>query len=132
MLKFDSVAIDEVKHRDGVWVDSVAIPGVRFHVRPMNNVDYQKAAAFEGQKLRRKYGANPPEDAFVKVIGKLIVEHILLDWDGFDIPYSKEKAESSLCDPKYLPLREAIEAAAEIAREPSFEYCDDKDDVKNS
>jgi len=111
-VKLESVAVDVAKENAGVWVDALTIPGVRFFVRSIENSAYQKAATFEAQRLMRKFGRNPPDDEMAKVRGELIVNHLLLGWDGLDMPFCKEAALERFTQVKFRRVCDAIESAA--------------------
>jgi len=126
VLKLASVKIDPVKEKDGVWEDSVDIPGVKLRVRPFDNSDYQKARMTEGQKLIASGASDDLSDEeLARLRGKLIAEHILLDWKGFDREYTKELAREVLCDPDFRKLCDAIESASLKASELAFEQVEE-------
>lgn len=90
----------------GEWIDDIpALPGVRVLVRSTNFKPYEVAI----QSLARRSGKKLNTDAgmvkFTLATGKVLADHILLDWDlskaediavltknGKPLPFSKENA----------------------------------------
>lgn len=129
-VKLSSLKVDPVKEKDGIWVSSFKFEGVRFKVRPDENSDYKTAVSLESQRLLRKNGRGTPSDTeLAETRGRLLVDHILLGWEGIDEEYSREKALELLCDRSYRRLCEDIESAARFASQPEIEFVEDA--VKN-
>ena len=101
---FDIDNLDKpVDLTEGSWVDDIPDhPEVSFKVRSRNYKPFRQAV----QRLNRSYGKkiegalNSPESQ--AALGKLLAEHILLDWknavkqDGESAKYSKTLAEKIL------------------------------------
>lgn len=104
-VKFASLKVDLKREADGDWVDIPELPGVRLRVRSLQTPAYQVAADLLRQKHQRKYASQrvPPE-VWSRDFGGLLAEHILLDWQGFDVPYADELARETLCNPEYREL----------------------------
>lgn len=125
MLKLDSTVTDVKRETEGLWVDSFAFPGVRFKVRSITNADFQTASSMRALSLHRKFGKTPPAEEMAKARGELLVNHLLLDWDGLDPKYSKEEALKRLTTPSFGRVCDDIESAARFAAEPELEFIED-------
>lgn len=112
IVKLTSLKSDLEKERIGDWVIAADIPGVRWFVRSTNYAAFKIARSAHSAKLARKYGDDIPDEILAEISGKLAVEHLLLDWDGLDVPYSKEKAHEILEDEAYRVVRASVYLAA--------------------
>jgi hypothetical protein len=130
-VKLASLRADSALERAGDWVDAMSIPGVSFKVRSINYPPYTVARDMLFQRLRRKYGAKPtPQDVMTSELGKLYAQHILLDWKGFDEPYSAENAMQVLSDPEFRDVISAVELAAGGVGQAEIEFVEET--AKNS
>jgi hypothetical protein len=83
------------------------------------------------QRWIRKYGKDPvPQEVQDRDNGKLYAEHILIDWDGFDEPYSKDLALETLTDPAFRELAAHVRYAGMRVGAVDVEFADDS--AKNS
>ena len=112
-VKFGSLKADIETERSGEWIECPDLPGVSFKVKSFNDPQYRVARDLLVQRLARKHGKKPaaPEEQEAE-FGRLYAKHILLDWQGFDVPYSAEAALEALTDPAYRDLRRYVESAA--------------------
>lgn len=113
-VKFASLAADTSKEQAGDWIDVPDLPGVALKVKSFNDPKYRTQRDLLVQRLARKQGKNKPNAAeeTEAAFGKLYAELILMDWRGFDVPYSPEAARDALTDPAFRDLRRYVEQAA--------------------
>ena len=129
-MKLTDLEIDVDKLEQGDWVESIPDMGdLRLKVRGSGNSDYRALQ----QKLLRavprgqlRDGRVPPE-VQDKITSQLLLDTVLLDWDGLagedeqPIPYSKELAAKLLTEPKYRRFRDAVAWAADVVAERTKE-----------
>lgn len=124
-VKLASLRADSALERAGDWVDALSIPGVSFKVRSINYPPYTVARDMLFQRFRRKYGAKPAPQAVMNVeLGKLYAQHLLLDWKGFDVPYTPEQAMEILSDDEFRDVIAAVEQAAGGVGQADIEFVD--------
>lgn len=125
-VKFGSLKSDIEKEKTGDWVEVPDLPGVSFLVRSFNHPPYRVARDLLVQRMARRNGkkAAPPEE-MEAAFGRLYAEHILLDWQGFDEPYSPEVAREALTDPAYRDLRRYVESAAAQVGQSEVEFTEE-------
>lgn len=121
-VKLSSLKADLSKERDGDWIEAPDIDkSVSFFVRSTNYAPFRIARNAVFAKLARKHGNEAddiPDDIRAKALGKLAVEHLLLDWKGFvdddgqPIPYDEDKAAEILTDEAYRAVRGSVYLAA--------------------
>lgn len=124
VVKLSSLAVDQDTD-DGEWVDCPSIPGVSLLVRPDSYPAYAIAKGHVVQRLRRKHGDLIPQHIISPALGRLIAEHLLLDWKGFDEAFSKEVAKDVLTKPGYFQVVDAALQAAGAVASAKIEYVDD-------
>lgn len=125
-IKLSSLDIDIKAEAEGEWVaikewiglnpdqpfTPVALPGLEFHVKSLNDHGYKVArqkAAEDLEKRKKDFpGESVPDDVAGAAEGKLIAEHLLLGWKGFDVDYSAETAAKALPKPASRTLRQMI------------------------
>lgn len=102
-IKVDSKAIEQ-----GEWIDEIPdLPGLRLKVRGTGNADFRR----QQSKLGRR-------DDIDRVMTQLLVDTVLIDWDGLTddagvpIPYSRDAAQQFLFDPDLRLLRDGVAWAA--------------------
>jgi hypothetical protein len=87
---------------------------VRLKVRGTGNADYRR---LHGKKTRKiaaqRLGPEKEQAAEWQMTNELLVETILLDWDGLSmdnkaLPYTPEIAAQFLADPEMRFLRDAV------------------------
>jgi len=125
-IKLKSLAADLKKEVEGDWIDIPDLPDVSLKVRSLQSPAYTVARDLMSQKHRRKYGAKPvPPEVFSKDFGRLAAEHLLLDWKGFDVPYSADTAEEVLTSLEYrMLLNHTVWAASQVG-EAEIEFVED-------
>lgn len=114
-IKRDSKAIEQ-----GQWIDNIPeLEGIRLKVRGGQNSDARALSDKLIQSIprdRRIKGLSPDDQD--RVTAKVMVECILLDWEGFQnddgtpFEYSKAAAESLLMNPDFTKFREAVQFAS--------------------
>lgn len=130
-VKLSSIRADLQREHEGDWVDIPDLPGVRLKVRAFSYGPYQIAKGLIEQKWARKYGKDPvPPDVSERENGRLYAEHILLDWEGFDEAYSKERALEVLTDPAFRELNAHIRYAGSRLAAQDIQFTEDA--AKNS
>lgn len=105
-IKLESLRADERKINDGTWVEIPDLPDgdggvVAFLVRGASCAEYQAALSDLQRRQVQKYrslDAVPP-DIRNRDSARLIAKHLMLDWRGFDEPFSRELAEEMLMAP---------------------------------
>lgn len=129
-IKLDSLKADLERENAGDWVDIPELPGVRLKVKSFNSPEYRVSRDLAIQRLFKKYGrVSPAAGVVAEEYGKLYADHILLGWEGFDVPFSKEKALELLSDPAFRALQQHVEYAAGKLGEIELEFVEDA--VKN-
>lgn len=122
-VKLNSVKVSTDREENGDWVDSVSFPGVRYLVRGIKSQQFETARDLAFQKLAKAYKTTPVPGALrAKTLGKLVAEHILLGWEGFDEPFDQVKAAEVLTDPEFRNLVDDILGAAARVAENSLEF----------
>lgn len=127
-LKLSSLKTDVTKEDDGDWIPAATMPGVSFKVRSPQFGAFKTARDLLIQKLtrRRRAGDDEYADKVDREVGKLYAEHILLDWKGLDVPYSKELAIEVCTDRGYRrTVFAAIQACADEVGISELEYIED-------
>lgn len=122
-VKLKSLALDLDRETNGGWVDSRVYPGVRYRVRGVRYQPYQDAVDAAAIRFSKSHvQTKPTVEAAQKVSGALVCDHLLLEWDGFDEPYTPETAKAALTDLQYRNvLNDVLGAAARVAeREVAF------------
>lgn len=118
-IKLNSIKADLKRETEGDWVAIPEWPGVRLRVRSLRTPAYQMAGDIIRQRHQRKYaGSRVPDDVSARDYGRALADHILLDWEGFDVAYSPEMAMEKLTDPEYRDLmNQTVWAATQIAQD---------------
>lgn len=119
-VKLASLAV--APHTDGVWEDCPSIPGVSFLVRPVDFPAFAIAREHHMQRLKRVHGNFIPPAASSAVLGQIVAEHLLLDWRGFDDPYSRDRAADLLSDPTYSELLAGVFECSRAVATAKIEY----------
>lgn len=112
------------KETDGEWIAAQDLEGVEFKVRPLHHGPFVMALQLATSRLMRRYPGDkraPPEET-ERLNGELYAEHLLLDWKGFDEPYSPDLARRLLTDPGYQVLRNEVRFAAQVASRAQAEF----------
>jgi hypothetical protein len=107
-VKLESLRADERRANDGDWID---IPDLTdpatgevagFRVRGFSYGPFQKDNSIMRGRWARKYenrNEPVPPDVQSRDLAHLYAEHLLLDWRGFDAPYSRDLAEDMIASP---------------------------------
>lgn len=129
-IKLSSLKVDLARERDGDWMPSTEFPGVEFLVSSLHLPAYQTALQLQEQKWARVYKGKPvPPDVRTVSIGTLLHRHILHDWKGIDVPYSKEAAEGIMTVPEGRNFIASVQNAAAMVSLTEQEFVEDE--VKN-
>lgn len=130
-ISLKSLARNVEAENNGEWLDAPSHPGVRLKVRSLNNPDFRRAKAGYDRRMLRKFGQDVPDPQWQdREFGKLVAEHILLDWDGIDPAYDKALGAEVMADPAYRDLADDVVACAR--RVGDRELAESEDDAKNS
>ncbi len=129
-LKLSSLKADTRRETEGDWIESPDLPGVEFKVSSLLLETYQVERDNLIRKLSKQYNNKVPQSVVVPEIGKLYAKHILHDWRGLDVSYSRAKAEEVLGDYEYRAVVAAVEWCAAKISETNIEF--DEDEIKNS
>jgi hypothetical protein len=114
LVKLDSLRVDLKAQSDGQW-QPAPWPGVRFRVRSIEFEAYTNERDRERERLAAQYlsGANIPNGVWSGVLGRLLAEHILLEWDGISPAYDTDVAYDVLTAADGTAMRDAIVKAAQ-------------------
>lgn len=125
-IKLQSTKADLARENEGDWVDIPELPGVRLKVRGNNYAPYQMAKSVVEARWARRYAREPvPPDILLRENGRLYAEHILVDWEGFDVPYDAGLARETLLDPGFRTLHEHIRYAMQQVSETDAVFVED-------
>lgn len=101
-IKLDSLKSDTAKREAGDWIEIPDLEGVAFRVRGFTYKPYEVARDAMIRRKNKALNGKPwPTDDRQACLGKLYAEHLLLGWRGFDVEFSRDRAEELLCDPAY-------------------------------
>ena len=106
-VKLDSLRTDMRKVNDGEWVDIPDLPDgdggtVAFKVRGFAYGPFQAENSIVRGKWARRYenrNEPVPPEVSTRDLARLYAKYLLLDWRGFDEPYSPDLAEEMLASP---------------------------------
>lgn len=125
-IKLSSLETDLNAEAQGEWVSvkewiglnpeqpftPVPLPGLEFHVKSLNDHAYKVArqkAAEELEKRKKDYPDEViPDEVAGAAEGKILADHIVLGWRGFDVEYSPETAAKALPKPASRTLRQMV------------------------
>lgn len=136
-LKLSSTRADLDREAAGDWIAYPEWPGVAFKVSSLHAPAYVAARDEAVSKLAREFGQNPPpRERLAELNGDIYCRHILHGWrgivedDGSDIAFTREKAREILCDPAYREVLTAVEWCAREAGRIRVAYVKERE--KNS
>lgn len=114
LVKLDSLRADLKLQSEGTW-QPAPWPGVRLRVRSIDYEAYTSARDQERERLAAQYlsAAKIPDRVWIPILGRLLAEHILLEWDGISPAYDADTAEDVLTAPDGKAMREAVVIAAQ-------------------
>jgi hypothetical protein len=132
LLKLSSIKNDRSRIEAGDWVVYPAWSGptgqatVRFRVSGTSSTAFRRALEDLGKKWGLKYkGDRVPEEISYRETGELLAEHVLHEWDGFDEPYSPERALELLTDRDFDALTKAVEWCSQRLEQLNLEFIGD-------
>jgi len=138
-MKLSSFKRDTVRIEQGEWIgDLPGMGDLQVKVRGLNNADFRLLQAKLIQAIppkRRRRGFIHPDD-MDRIMGRCLLETVLLDWKGItdevgkEVPYIRELAEEILTSGNYPEIRVAIEQAALLVGEDQSDA--DEELAKNS
>ena len=100
--------------------------GILVRVRSSNYAPFRVARDAEQRRLVKRYGSGAvPDSEIAEINGRLAVTHLLLDWEGLDVPFDRQTALSTLTDDGYRDLRNAIFWAASQVGKATAEYVEE-------
>lgn len=138
-VKLTSLKADVKKENEGAWVPfaDTGDPDLGFKVRSLNYVPFETARLREIMRLQTRFGASSvPQEESDQMLGKLLVEHILLDWRGIvdenrvAVPYTTDMGMDFLPSPEGVHVRRYVLACASRLGEVKAEFVEEA--VKNS
>lgn len=131
-VKLSSLKADLQREAKGDWIEGPPeLPGVSLNVSSLMMPAYRIERDLLGSRLARQHKGKPiPPDVLSTEVGKLFHKHILHDWRGFDVPYSRELAGEMLADPEFRMLVGAVEYCAAKVADIDVEFIEDA--AKNS
>ncbi len=130
-IKLRSIKVDLDRESKGDWVNSLEYPGVKYRVSSLHLPAFKVALSELERKWRRKYkDAATPDEVSVPALGKLLHQHILHDWSGFDEPYSSDLAYEMMSTPQDRNFVTDVRNAAAMISLDQFEFVEDEE--KNS
>jgi hypothetical protein len=124
LVKLNSLKTNLTAEREGDWIKAPELgEGVRFRVRSTNYPAYTVARDQASQRLAMKFPnsqldvlhddyAPVPASVIAEANGEIVAEHLLLGWEGFDIPYTPGDALEVLCDEAHRAVRMSVTLAA--------------------
>lgn len=132
VLKLGALKTDRVRQSEGEWIDIPDWPGVAFRVRSLSHPPYVFARDRLNRKLARLHPGNPGDaadqrrrdDERSRLHGELLAEHVLLEWRGFDMPYSAALAEDVLTDPTHEQFMANLTWAASRVGQGKAEFAE--------
>lgn len=126
-VKLKSMRVDAKRENEGAWIEAPDIgEGVAFKVRGLNYAPYEIARQMMMRRLGRTAKGKPLAGVdLLPHIGRLLHEHILLDWRGFDEPYSTDVAAAIMVDPEYRSIINRVEIAAQEVGEADVQIVED-------
>lgn len=130
-LDLENLAIDTEKEEDGVWVE--VGESAKLLIAHWGNKAFTAAMRrYVTPKQHRL--KNMPEHEADALMAKVVVETILLDWQGLtlggqEVPYSKAKAIELLTSRKFRSFRELVESLAKD--DEQFRLAEMEEDMGN-
>ncbi|MCU0731648.1 MAG: hypothetical protein MUE84_08675 [Hyphomonas sp.] len=123
-VKLSSLKADLSRENDGDWIAANEIgEGVQFKVRGLSYEPYTQAQDRLRARFLRKYpDGDIPVAESEPAAGELLAKHILLDWKGFDVPYSEDTAMDALTDVSQRLLRNAVILCASRVMRANIEF----------
>lgn len=114
LIKLDSLRADLEAQTEGQW-QPAPWPGVRFRVRSIDFEPYTNERDRERERLAAQYlgAGNIPNSIWAGMLGRLLAEHILLEWDGISPAYDPDVAHDVLTAADGAAMREAVVKAAQ-------------------
>jgi hypothetical protein len=130
-IKFSSIKNNIAAEREGSYVDIIDWPGVSLGVRSLELPAYKLALEQLVQKYARKFkGKGAPPEVRDADVGRLLAQHILYGWKGFDEQYSEEFAMDMLTSSEGRDFSKQVVWAAASLAETDVEFI--ADTTKNS
>jgi hypothetical protein len=109
-VKLASLKADLDREAAGDWIDFPDWPGVAFNVSSLLKPAYVTARDLLLQKMSRQHKGKPvPLAESTPSVAALYCKHILHGWRGLDVDYSPETALTTLSDPAFRTVMNAVE-----------------------
>lgn len=136
-MKLKDIAVNVEAIEGGRWVSIDHImPGVRLKVRGSENSGLRRMRNKLLQEIPRAHRLRGADEETLDAIGtKLLIETVLVDWDGIEdengepLPFSKEKSAAVLSDPAMVVFKNAVEWASGVVGDD--EIAEAKEAAKN-
>lgn len=117
------LAIDPSRIEGGEWIGD--LPGMGHLRLKVRGLSSRKAQALRALKMRqlprrdREPDGSPKHDAAHRITLEVLLEAVLLDWDGLTdggkpVKYSEKQAREWLFDPRFERFGDAVVQAASI------------------
>lgn len=122
-IKLASIKNKIAVEREGTYIDIPDWPGVSLGVRSLEYPAYRIAVDQLVQRYARKYKTKTaPPDVRDADFGRLLAEHILFGWKGFDEEYTPELALDILASAEGREFSKQIIWAATSVAETEVEF----------
>lgn len=124
-MKVSKIKVNSEAIRNGTWVIVPWLDEVRFRLRGLENMEYQRRRAdrIKEAALEAKANGTPPDKTDTSAIEtEVFVECLMMDWegltedDGTPVPFTKEKAFEYFSDPDLIDLWNAAYWASQQVR----------------
>ena len=125
LIKLKSLMIDADAQQNGGWVESITWPNVAYRVKSTKLEPFEEARETSRRRLMQRHENKIPDEVAVASLGSLLARHLLLDWKGFDIPYSPEAAADILGDAAFGQLIDDVLHAANRVGLPKIEFAEE-------
>jgi len=120
---------DLEKEVSGVWFSLSSIEGARVKMAKAGNPKYEKLLRklYKPHSRTLRKGKDLAKSVQDEISTTLLVETLLLDWEGFpdengnDVPFSKGEARAMLNDPELKEFKEELQGFSEESAEYSLE-----------
>ncbi|OQP84193.1 hypothetical protein BTR14_20540 [Rhizobium rhizosphaerae] len=120
-ITFASLMIDTEAERNGRWEDYPDWPGVAFKVRGIESEAYRRRAS----EIRATVAKMSPEAGgkyHETETPRNVVDNLLLDWRGFDMPFRGDETRRELVKPEYrLFIGAIVYCAAKVSAPGTIE-----------
>ena len=127
IIRLASLARDLQQENEGATVASTRWGSdVTYTVRSDEYAPFVQARTAALERHRRLNGTAPlATAAFVDLFGRLVSDHLLLGWSGFDVLWTPVIATATLVNPAYMDVLSDVLSAAAGVGKGRVEYLED-------